>query len=144
MPSMLSSKDVETWPQEILSLASAQRVEVILPALSLLRHIRMLCQVCVFFFNQTKKEKEKKISISVLWFPHSVNEIFYGALNLVVIVPLPVETTEKTPFHPRQHVPPAPSGPIAQVPPPPTPSREERPLLRLADDSHRSLGARRR
>lgn len=85
--------------------------------------------------------KKKEDSMSVSWFLHSENEIFYEVLNLVVIVPLPIETTVKTPFCCHQHVLWAPSVPI---PWPQRSSREERPLLGSANDSHRRYGAPRR
>lgn len=79
------------------------------PSLAPLGHIILLCQSYCYVFNQGEKKREK-ISISISWFPHSENEIFYEVLNLVVTVPLPVEASIKTRLCCHQHVLWAPSG----------------------------------
>ena len=94
-----------------------------------------LCQGFFFFFFSPIRGKREKISISVPWFPHSENENFYEVLNLVVIVPLPIETAVKTAFRSHQHMLWAPLT-WSQCS-----SQEKGPLLPSANDSHASLGA---
>ena len=104
----------------------------------LYRHSDTLRGSARVFFPSPIRGKREKISISVPWFPHSENENFYEVLNLVVIVPLPIETAVKTAFRSHQHMLWVPLT-WSQCS-----SRKKGPLLPSANDSHASLGAPRR